>query len=308
MSQQQVLRAFDGNKVELVRLGDIKIPSYQRDQKRTSNLVRDHYNTNLMEVLTLSRRPDGTLWLVDGKQRVTGLREKYRREGDETSGSDLLLLARVIDGLSIPEEIVLFVSLNRNRVRISAYAEFVAMLEGEEPSAIALKRAISGDHEARSNIEAYEVGISERYGTRRVGGVDGLSRIMAWDDHADRYICEAVDTILYAYGSQKEAFHSAILQGLCIVLEEIHRNQYSDSRWAGARDFAEEIAHTYPTPDELLAACKGYANFVRGGGHGMPFLAAALFAKAWNMHHKGRNKVEIFRTTLAGGYPSEAGR
>lgn len=62
---------------ELVRLSEIGIPGYQRGVQHS--LVRDivaRYDPRKMQPLTLSRRVDGSAWVIDGRQRLTALRQK----------------------------------------------------------------------------------------------------------------------------------------------------------------------------------------------------------------------------------------
>jgi hypothetical protein len=58
------------HKVESFLLKDLKIdPSYQRGKKPSSKRIAKNFDETAALVLTVGRREDGTLWLVDGQQR-----------------------------------------------------------------------------------------------------------------------------------------------------------------------------------------------------------------------------------------------
>jgi hypothetical protein len=79
--------------IKEVLLRDIGIdPSYQRDEKPHSKRIARKFNPHAAGVLKVGRRPDGTLWMIDGQQRRKGMMlrgiEKWPCEVIQTSGKE----------------------------------------------------------------------------------------------------------------------------------------------------------------------------------------------------------------------------
>jgi hypothetical protein len=275
----------EGNRVELIRLGDLQIPSYQRGTMRSSVFVSKDFDPDLFEVITVSRRPNGSLWIIDGLQRVTGLRTKH---GEAAAG--MLILARIIEGATIEREVYLFIELNKRRVRVSAYAIFHAELEAGEKSALALDNAIRSVR-MWTGLDEYDTGsvtAGERNSAGKVGCIDWLKKHpMTWSD-GPVIIQMAIEIAKRAYGSQQNVLHTAIVGGLCLVLREIFNGEAA-TQWSDTRDFAERIRKFSDTnyPDLVLSKCRNGRNL--GGGHGLPQVAAGYFAAAWNYGRRNPN-------------------
>ena len=297
----------DGNRVELVKLGSLQIPSYQRDLKRSSELVRDGFDVRLFEVITVSRRSDGTLWIVDGQQRVTGLRNRYEKTEGKDTAKDALILARVFEGLTVEQEVYMFVNLNKGRVRVSAYAIFHAEVEALVREAVELNQAITSV-KMWTGLDEYDefgghVGTAERSTASAVGCIAWLRKNpMQWADDGITITRLAIEVAKRAYGSKRNVLHEAIIGGLCLTLREIFANETARKQWKGTRDLAERIGNysskscSTTSPDAVLSWCRGGKNL--GGGHGLPQLASAAFAQAWNHDRRtARIFIEIKFTT-----------
>jgi hypothetical protein len=114
--------------VEWVRVADLIVPvEYQSDHDpaRVKWLV-SNYRAREVGTIVVSRRPDGSLVIVDGQHRVLALREL----GIE------VVRAEIHDGLSIVEEANLFEDLNANRRRPTVFDLFRSRVAGERPDAL----------------------------------------------------------------------------------------------------------------------------------------------------------------------------
>jgi len=111
----------------MLQIKDLKIDaSYQRPDfvnNRVVNLIANKFDRLLAGVVTVGKRGDGSLWVVDGQHRVLGARKK---------GLDAL--ASVVFQSSGPQhEAQVFYDLNKTRTGINCISIYKAMLvQGEQ--------------------------------------------------------------------------------------------------------------------------------------------------------------------------------
>lgn len=253
----------DGCTIEMVRLGDLRVPSYQRGQVTSYRMIRNHFDIRLFDVITTSKRADGRHWIIDGLQRYTA-----RLDLD---GPGTLVFCRVLDGLDITAEVQLFEKLNRNRVRVSAFAILDAQREAGEADAVLLFRT----------VEMAGLKIGAQHGASQVGSPAQLREIQEWDDGLG-ILREALDTAIAAWGKNAGVFHATVVAGLAFFC-----------RWA--REQGVKV------PPAQLGAKLGRgkwamspAELVNPGGmrgvsskSGGAELAAARIALAWNANRRG---------------------
>lgn len=253
----------DGSLIEMVRLGDLRVPSYQRGQVTSYRMIRNHFDIRLFDTLTTSRRADGRHWIIDGLQRYTA-----RLDLD---GPGVLVFCRVLTGLDITAEVELFEKLNRNRVRVSAFAILDAQREAGEDDAVALFRT----------VEAAGLRIGAQHGASQVGSPAQLREIQEWEDGLG-ILRSALDTAIAAWGKNHGTFHATVVAGLAFF-----------HRWA--REQGVKV------PPGQLGAKLGQgkwamtpAELVNPGGmrgvsskSGGAELAAARITKAWNANRRG---------------------
>lgn len=257
------LQLPDGATIEMVRLGDLRVPSYQRGQVTSYRMIRNHFDIRLFDVLTVSRRGDGRHWIIDGLQRYTAR--------TDLEGPGVLVFCRVLAGLDIAAEVELFEKLNRNRVRVSAFAILDAQREAGEEDAVALFRT----------VETAGLKIGSQHGASQVGSPAQLREIQAWDDGLD-ILREALDAAIAAWGKNAGTFHATVVAGLAFFC-----------RWAREQDIrvpASQLGAKLGrgkwamTPAELTnpGGMRGVSS--KSGG---AELAAARIGQAWNANRRG---------------------
>jgi len=260
----------DGATIEMVRLGDLRVPSYQRGQVTSYRMIRNHFDIRLFDVLTVSRRGDGKHWIIDGKQRYTA-----RLDLD---GPGTLVFCRVLHGLDIAAEVELFEKLNRNRVRVSAFAILDAQREAGEESAVALF----------ATVEAAGLKIGSQHGASQVGSPAQLREIQEWDDGLG-ILRDALDAAIAAWGKNAGTFHATVVAGLSFFCRWSREQGISvPPAQLGAKLGRGKWAMT---PAELVnpGGMRGVSS--KSGG---AELAAARIGQAWNANRRvDGTRVEI---------------
>lgn len=260
----------DGNRIEALRLGDLRVPSYQRGLVSSYRQIRNHYDQRLFDVLTVSRRADHRHWIIDGLQRHTA---RMDRDGPGT-----LVFCRILDDLDIAGEVDLFEKLNRNRVRVSAFAILDAQREAGEPDAVALFQT----------VEASGLKIGPQHGASQVGSPAQLQRIQGWDDGLE-ILRSALDTAVAAWGKNSGSFHANVIGGLSVFY-----------RWAREQDIRVSPARLGAKLGQSKFALQPQELINPGGLRGMSSksggndLAAAIIALAWNaQRHGDAGRIEV---------------
>jgi hypothetical protein len=229
--------------------------------------IRNNFDINQFDVLTVCRRKAGGLWIVDGLQRYSARLDLH--------GPNTPVAVRVVTGLDIAGEVALFEKLNRNRVRVSSFAILSAQREADEEKAVALFET----------VESLGLKIGASHGAGIVGSPTQLIEIQQWDGGL-AILHEALSIIVDTWGKNTGSFHSAVVGGMCYFL-----------RWSGEQDVE--------VPRKRLAAKLRDTRFAiqpielvnPGGIRGMSTksggseLAAARIARAWNAGHKSDGRL-----------------
>src|SRR5512144_2349483 len=107
--------------------------SYQRTPAahRLDAMVKN-YDPLLMQVLEVSRRPDGSIYVIDGQHRMMAASRKF--------GENHELPCRVHEGLSVAQEAKMFVDLQRKRKSILQVEQFKANLIAGDPLTVDIQR------------------------------------------------------------------------------------------------------------------------------------------------------------------------
>jgi hypothetical protein len=270
MPSPTAIQLPDGSRIEAIRLGDLRVPSYQRGLVASYRQIRNHYDQRLFDVLTVSHRGDHRHWIIDGLQRHTAR--------TDLDGAGTLVFCRVLEGLDIAGEVELFEKLNRNRTRVSAFAILDAQREAGEEDAVALFRA----------VEATGLRIGPTHGAGVVGSPSQLRDIQDWDDGLG-ILRDSLDTAVAAWGKNAGSFHATVIGGLSIF--------YRWAREQGIRVPPVKLGAKLGQgkfavmPPELInpGGMRGISS--KSGGAG---LAAARIALSWNAQRKATdNRLEI---------------
>lgn len=170
-------KAFDASllaqkeiKREYLKIAELNVdPSYQRRlyETRIANIT-SKFDPDLIQTIVVSKREDGTYWLLDGQHRV----ESLRRLGKS------VVLADVREGLSHEREAILFWQLNSGSSRPTSYEQFQARLTGKEPIAVAVSNTVEkyGYHVGRV---AEEGGIQATSALETVYNMGKLAKTMS---------------------------------------------------------------------------------------------------------------------------------
>lgn len=192
------------SRVRQVRIADLQVDySYQRplSPSRVTSIA-DKWSDRKSGIITVSERPSGELFVVDGQHRFRALEQVGRTS----------LRAEVWTGLSIPEEAEMFDSLNDERARVDPLSRFRAQLRYGNGTARAVKDTVE---EAGAMIQPHVS--SSRY--EGIRAVDTLRKI--YTRSGRETLTWVLRTIIEAYG---EADYTTATQRLMGGLEIVYAN------------------------------------------------------------------------------------
>lgn len=180
---------------EPVKLEDLNIdPLYQRPLRATKlSKMIEEFNPDELTAIVVSRRSDGTLWVLDGQHRV----EVLSRLGKA------VVLGDIREGLTREQEAFLFYRLNEGQTAVGAWDKFRARLASKEPVAVRINGITE---EAGFRIILHSGSTADE---RHIAAVSSLERL---------YNIGKLKTTLEVIGAvwphDKGAVQSYVLQGL----------------------------------------------------------------------------------------------
>lgn len=179
-----------------LRVRDLRLDApYQRrmDQDRAQHIA-DEYDSNSFMVPVVSRRQDGSLWVMDGQHRITALRLM--------GWDDQMVLCEVREGLTYEEEARLHVRLNRDRKKPTAMSEFNALLEAKDPMCLQVATICSDRG----------LSITQERGD---GGVSAVGALLTIYRRGGKNILEkTLDAITAAWGTSSDGYAADILKAV----------------------------------------------------------------------------------------------
>lgn len=120
--------------IQLVNLADLSVDrSYQRPVTAKMERMGQNWKPAIAGVLTLSKRDDGTLWILDGQNRV----------GAALIAGQPQLEADIKENLTLEEEARLFDELNSTHTNVSAIDRFKARKVYKDPEALDIDAIVS---------------------------------------------------------------------------------------------------------------------------------------------------------------------
>lgn len=195
--------------IEWVPIGELKIdPSYQRsiDTGASQKLIRqiaEQWDWDVLDILKISRRPDDSLFLVDGQ---------HRRAAAELRG-DIPQLPCVLKRCSGPdEEARLFMAANRGRKRMSRLDDFRAALAAGDQEMVVIDRLV---RVADLKIAGHE--LANRIGPGELVNVVGLRNQLR--RHGEDVLGAALKLIGEAFPDEVLAAPSALVGALIEILK-----------------------------------------------------------------------------------------
>lgn len=155
----------DTAEVGYVTIAELNVDhSYQRplNEARVQSYM-ERFDPDQVQVLTLSRRADGSLWIVDGQHTCKLLRGVGKT----------VALARILTGLTKQREAALFDRLNTDTKSPTTFDHWRSRIEAGDPVVLAI----------RSKVEAHGFQISlvnNRY-EGRIAALQALEQIYDWE-------------------------------------------------------------------------------------------------------------------------------
>lgn len=193
--------------IKILKVDDLKIdPSYQRGVvKKHTKIVKD-FMAEALGTITVGEREDGSLWVVDGQQRVTALKALGKKE----------VRADVFASQGPEHEAEVFRVMNKNRTALKPLELFHAALAAGDDEAWTIKKIVEeygfriktstgispASNYAAETLSSMIGAISTVETVFKRGGGDALRFVMsvlkdAWPGDSNR----TVDAILYGlYG------------------------------------------------------------------------------------------------------------
>lgn len=128
------------SKRETVKLDELVVDETVQRSLNTHrvNALVDDFHPEALSVITVSRRDDGTLHVVDGQHRVYATRSYNARKADSPITT---MEATVYTGLALEDEALLFRVLN-NTKRVGNYDRFKVRLVEGDLAAVSLDKAL----------------------------------------------------------------------------------------------------------------------------------------------------------------------
>lgn len=182
---------------------------YQRsvDNGPSQALIRKiatHWNWDLCQPLVVSRRADGSLFVIDGQHRW----EAARMRGDINQ-----LPCVVVDYASAADEAASFVHLNQQRKPLSKIDVFKAAVASEDPEACAILRAMEA--------AGLSVAPHGNFVSWKPGMVSNIGGIMAqWRRIGAGHASTALAILGKAFSGQVLQYAGTLFPGICAVVAD----------------------------------------------------------------------------------------
>lgn len=202
-------RRFEGIEpsLEWIDVNDLTVdPRVQRLTMRSSKVQRmvNNYNPDALGVLTVSRRKDRSIAVIDGQHRAEAIRRRTNGTGKA--------LCHVYDGLTLEQEARMFLDLNEME-RVSLFDKYrVAVNAGDE-------RACAID----SLVRAQGLVVSNVIGDGNINAVKALYKLhdnSLAKERDTHLITLALKAIVGAWGTDRHGLQAPILLGVGRLIEE----------------------------------------------------------------------------------------
>lgn len=164
----EIERLVKERKLRVVLLSTIHTdPSYQRDVKAKHRKIIAEFDEDSLGVPLIGERSDGSLWIVDGLQRITAVRKLGWTE----------IRADVFRSDGPVHEAQVFKRVNLDRTAIKPMEQFKARLVAQDEAALNIVTAVEEE-----GFKVSKQGVHKN-----------------WDDEASRKCVGAVNTLVQIY-------------------------------------------------------------------------------------------------------------
>jgi hypothetical protein len=163
---EHAIATYVSPRLEAMILAHLQIDEhYQRARaERKVDRLRAYFNPNACQPLAVSRRSDGSLFLVDGQHRAAALQDL----GQET------WMALVYSNLTRREEAAMWSELNTRQAKPKATERFKAKLSEGNPEALAIKSIVE---KAGFNVHTKGGGRRTPAAKSEIFAIEALERI-----------------------------------------------------------------------------------------------------------------------------------
>lgn len=136
MSVLELGLSYGPGEVRWIKASDLRVDdAYQNPvNPRKVNTIALQYDPILFKPLDVSRRSDGTYWVIDGRHRLEAIRSR-----GETSKK---LECRVYEGMSIKDEASLYLKLDRAQTKKPSAYRFRSRLAANDPFAVSVSSVV----------------------------------------------------------------------------------------------------------------------------------------------------------------------
>lgn len=161
--------------------------------------LKKMWDRDVLLVATVSQRPDGRYYLIDGQHST--------KVAQEVEGPDFLRDCMVYEGLSIEMEARLFLAANRDRKPVKPYDNFNVAITAKDPLATRV----------REEVRACGLDVAPGTSANRVGAVQALMAIGA---RREGLIVKVLQTAEQAWGRESASWDAMMLRALGMVIHE----------------------------------------------------------------------------------------
>lgn len=190
---------------EQIKASDLQVDRrVQRDELRQSKVARieREFNEDALGVITVSRRKDRGLYIIDGW---------HRDEAAKRKDPSYLLPCHVFEGLSLIEEALMFLQLNYGD-KPTALEKYKVSLSAEDPTALLIEQ-LTTSHGWK---------VSPEPAPGHINAINALYRIHELSQKVEAeptHLLEATLVVITrAWGNERYASQAVILEGIARVL------------------------------------------------------------------------------------------
>lgn len=182
---------------------------YQRpiDEARARRYL-DNFDAHLLGVITVSRRADGSLWVIDGQHRCWVLQQLGKS----------VALAAIYSGLTRQQEAIFYNRLNVERVTPNRWNQFGARASGGDPRVLAIVDLAAGC--------GFRVGTADR-SAHSIAATSMLEKVYGWPD-GPQLLRQVLPKIKELWPADVTARDGVFIEGLALLVWNYDGSYYRD--------------------------------------------------------------------------------
>jgi hypothetical protein len=241
------------------------------------------FNWDFLGLITVSRRPDGTIIPLDGQNRVALVAEVGQPDAD--------LKCEVFENLTLAQEAALFLGLNAGRP-VRPVSKFLARVTMGDPVAVAVQEIAAGCSWKISPVP----------GTGVLLCVNALTRLHAQDagkckgGEEPQALRDTLTVITKAWGHRQGTGHEAVISGVGKVMLRDGRIIRDDltSGITGMDRLIESLRYFGDESSGLLSQARSFSES-RQPKVGIVTAVADTLARGWNHNKRVRTLAPYAR-------------